>query len=344
MAKGKNKKSGFIVKFIAVIITLVILVVCICLTGFASRNQTTNKWFGNGDVHSWTLANTAAKDDDDGSGDVDGEEQPNNNGLSIATFALAAEDYAAYGISEQSIKAGVLNARYTPDNTSNKRTNWTWRWSGKNSWSNDKVLSDYVTFTPGNNEAPNCTYAVKQSFGDTIIVECNSVAKPELKAATRIEYLARYDSIDYDSDLYFNCNTPTNIFEMLEASDDVYTCVPTSYSANLTFKLGSDFAKVTKFTNYVENDIHIENVTASLILYDDILSGDDEFLEDYVKYYLNNNNSCIYTLYSTITCYYNDVEYYTFTSINDIYLDDESIKVLSVDPQKVTIPNGVIVC
>lgn len=343
MAKGKNKKSGFIGKFIAVIVTLVILVVCICLTGFASRNQTTNKWFGNGDVHSWTLANAAAKDDDDG------EEQPNNNGLSIATFALAAEDYAAYGISERAIEAKAIEVRFEPWTTSNRMVTMTLAWKNYSDWSDptineERIIEDYVELNQGADNSRKATIAVLQPFGDPLILTVTSIDDPSLTASVQIDYMARFDDF-FNGGEYVAKIDSVDILNGLVSCDD-YTITPTRYEAEYAISVEDAFYtwSINEGNDEaLKGDITYFTTWTGALELSELLSSYNYSTYEAVQYYTETGNDVLFTLKAKIKCFYDDKELYTFENLNDILISEQLAKQWKVTANSMTVtPDRII--
>lgn len=326
MTRSKRTSSrAIIVLAVLLLAAVVALVAAIGSQGFTIKNA--KKWF-----KGWGNPDNVGDAGDD---------------ISISTYALAVEDYADYGISEQAIEAGVLTVQYKPANTTNKRTGWTFRFAG-NAWSQGKVLSDYVVFTAGANYAPECTYEVLKPFGDTIIVEATSRANSSLKATTNIDYLARFQYFwggDGTSELALNA--PLNVFERLDCDGKPYSIVPTSYSANITITLDNNLwnwiqenidDKPQKVWSY-ENCQYLANVTGAISWSDWFDDNGGGFIDsDFAAYYDETGRVIFGRIEAEITCYYNGEEMYTFTDGEYIEFTVESIEAVSVYPTEIS-PN-----
>lgn len=242
----------------------------------------------------------------------------NENEYVISARALSEGEFAAYGISPQAIKAGVLTVNYEPVDATNNRTNFTYKFA-QNAWSEGKNLADYVTFTPGTNHAPNCTYEVLQPFGATIVVEATSLANPELKAQTNIDYLARYNTFWQDGNVhYLGADNMVNIF-LDFTSNEVYSIRPTSYSADIEVTPNqsfNDWLKTTDHGGCTENTKYTKTgVTGAFDLSEALkLFQIDSPVGAYVApYWAEVGGEEQFVVSATITCYYEGKEYYTFS-------------------------------
>lgn len=268
------------------------------------------------------------------------------DGISIATYAFTADDYAAYGISEQAIEAGVLTAEYKPFNTTNKRTGWTFKFAG-NEWSQGKVLSDYVLFTPGANYAPECTYQVLQPFGDTIIAEATSRANSALKATTRIDYILKYSSI-YDGDIYLNSYYENfDLFGEMYSTDECCSIVPDSFSADLKIYLHEDFENWME-ENYDgcwgDSCVTLNNVTAPFS-FESVTEGDgDVGAYSISQYYYETGSIDIFRLEYVVRCYYEGELMYTFgEQWKLIDFTPSAFEEMSTSPTNIITPDHIIV-
>lgn len=281
----------------------------------------------------WSRKNSAASGDD-----------TSQDRIEIASYSLAAEDFAAYGISEQAVNAGVLTAEYTPLNTTNKRTSWTWRFEG-NEWSTGKNVSDYVKFTAGTNYAPECTYEVLQPFGDTIIVEATSRANSQLKATTNIDYIVKYSDFWNGEDKVLEFGEEVNVFTDLVTEDACWTVEPTSYYANIKVTLAPEFDNWLSDNGYeawngsVEN---FEDVTGAVSL-ESLVGAGDASPSIFARYFFDTNKSmeCYYFLVTAeITAYIGDKSAYTFTRSEGLWLSEACVTAWGTPPTNVTIPGG----
>ncbi len=265
--------------------------------------------------------------------------------ISIVSYALTADDYAAYGISDEAIEAGVLTAKYTPLNTTNKRTGWTWKFAG-NEWSQGKVLSDYVAFTAGANYAPELTYEVLQPFGDTIIVEAVSRANSALKSTTHIDYLARYSYIFDGGNFDIGYHEDLDIFSDLY-TDDCYSVVPDAYSATVTLEVNSGFSDwVLEEYGDTESVLGpIKNVTGAISYEDWFLSQTNYITEERFSRYITEISPGDYfaTVRVTVICYYQGEEMYTFMDIEDMYFSEEALQLMAVPPTGVSTPEHIVI-
>lgn len=326
------KKSGK-GKVIAISIFVFLLAVAIVIAcGIGSRDYDTGKWFQQPDVTKWFYSWGKKTDND------------NNEDIVLTTYALSADEYAAYGIEPQAISAGVLTATFTPSNTTNKRTNWTFSWAG-NDWSKDKNISNYIQFTPGTDYAPECTYSVLRDFGDSIIVECSSRANPSLKASTRFEYMAKFSSIWGNGSLSLDYGEDLDIFYDLYSDDYCWSIEPDSYVATkVSLKLTNDFHKFiidTYDESWENEDIIYENVTTP-IKWDTLFYPTLQELAS--AYYNETDWTDIFDVSVSIDCYYNGKVVYSFNDMETIDLTPNAFSLMAIPPTDIMItPNGTVI-
>lgn len=273
-----------------------------------------------------------------------GADDTSQDNISIAYTTLTADDFAAYGVSENAISAGVLRVEYSPANTSNKRTGFNWGFAG-NEWSTGKNIADYVKFTAGANYAPECTYEVLQPFGDTIIVEATSRANSALKATTHIEYMARYSDIWNGEDLVLNYGEKIDLFKDLYA-DDIYSVSPDSFSANVTVSLNSDFNTWLRENGHYDSawdgeTIVFENLIESIDYKQicDVAEGlNDSLFAEY--YYAVGSNTVIWNFDLTVTCNYQGKVVYTFKIRKDVYFSVAALEQMTIPADNMNFVDG----
>lgn len=111
-----------------------------------------------------------------------------NNGMSLMSVKLMSAEYETYGVTNSAESAFVLNATISPDSAANQGVSWNAFWLGANSgFSQDKVVSDYVTITPQEN-GTSLMIECLAPFGDTIVVEAVSQDNPDIKAFCELDY------------------------------------------------------------------------------------------------------------------------------------------------------------
>ena len=326
MARSKRTSSRAIVVLVALLLAAIVAVVAaIGSQGFTNKNVKT--WFN-------------------GWGNADNVGDPGNS-ISLATYALTAEDYADFGISEQAIEAKVITAEFEPANATNKRVNWVWKWAGDNpEWSEDKAITDYVEFTAASNYAPELTFAVIEPFGDGIIVECTSRAKPELSDSVQIEYIVKYNEFEGDLDLDYG--ESIDFFSMLTTEDSTWTIVPDAYSATVTVYYSPAVMNDVYEQNGDDVDDYVvfDNITGPLTwerLWD--VYPETPYEPSVAKYCIDHNNKFFLELDAKITCYYKGEAIYTFTvkQTCSVYFTAECIEEMSIPPTSVKLPGSTIV-
>lgn len=322
--------------FISVAVFVIVLALVIAC-GIGSQNSS-GKWFTNGNVLTWF--------DNWGKGAEKPNDDTSNDNIAIASYALTADDFAAYGVSENAISAGVLTAEYTPSNTTNKRTGFTWRFAG-NEWSNGKNIADYVKFTAGAHYAPECTYEVLQPFGDTIIVEATSRANSALKATTQIDYMARYDDPWGDSDIcLYNLDYLPIFDELCNSAGEPYSITPDSFSATVKITVDQNYIDWLNSKGYEQcNDkvVTYENVTENIpfskIFYDTDLNP--EWMAELCSE--NGTADAYFRVTATITCYYEGEELYSFTDIEGVWVAPELLEQMGIPGESLDMPDKVII-
>ena len=118
------------------------------------------------------------------------------SGISLMSTKIAAEDYAAYGVSPLAESAQTLTATVTPSNATDKTVDWTVAWvNASSSWANGKTVTDYVTVTPTSDGALTATVECLQAFGEQIKVTVVSRANDSAKAEATVDYEKRLLSV-----------------------------------------------------------------------------------------------------------------------------------------------------
>lgn len=118
------------------------------------------------------------------------------SGILLKSMKIAAEDYAAYGVSPLAESAQTLTATISPSNAADKTVDWTVAWvNAGSSWANGKTVTDYVTVTPTSDGALTATVECLQAFGEQIKVTVTSRANTSAKAEATVDYAKQVVSI-----------------------------------------------------------------------------------------------------------------------------------------------------
>ena len=125
------------------------------------------------------------------------------SGISLKSAKIAAEDYAAYGVSPLAESAQTLTATITPSNAADKTVDWAVAWvNASSSWANGKTVTDYVTVTPTSDGALTATVECLQAFGEQIKVTVTSRQNAEATASATVDYAKRLLQVQvFDSSL-----------------------------------------------------------------------------------------------------------------------------------------------
>ena len=117
-----------------------------------------------------------------------------NGNISLASYALSAEDYEAYGISKEAKEAYVVNAAFTPAETTYQEVDFaayfdTTSKPEYSTWANGEVVTDYATITPTADGSCTATVEVKKAFSAPIIVKATSRHDSNVYATIRLNYV-----------------------------------------------------------------------------------------------------------------------------------------------------------
>lgn len=323
--------------FIAFLIVLIVAAM-ICACGYGS--QVNGEWFKNGNVATWF--NSWGKDRDD----------TEKDNISLASYSIASSDFAAYGISPQALEAKVITVDFEPVNTTNKRIGWSCHWKNAQSeWASGKNINDYVDFVPASNFGASATLAVKQPFGEPVVVTATSRANSALTSSSQFEYVARYSALWDENDFFMTSREDIyNIFDNLYISDS-YTVLPTTLSANVTFKVNPllvSYLREHSDSFDLNETVSFDNVTQG-IKYTDLYGELNSFNEKLVAaFYLENDVSeCDYYAFDIsvrMICSYIDVTgnevKYEFHDSRYIMFTDDFVTEISTPPTNITTNPG----
>ncbi len=330
---GNHKKhlSG---KSILAIVIAVLIVTAALVTawGIGSEGFTQNN-----PLHFFNDWGTATVQPDD---TVDDTEKDN---ISLASYALATSDFAAYGISPQALEAKVITVDFEPANTTNKRIGWVCKWKDATStWARGKNINDYVDFVPAADFGASATLAVKQPFSEPVIVTATSRANSALTSSSQFDYVARYSGLS-NMKTTFDFNDVIDVFDDLYIADD-YTVLPTECVANVTFEVETELLSYLNShgcdCNASEN---YNNITGAITWYD-FFSPLNGFDFDYVSKFLLEQDQEIGYITVEMTCKYTDgfgnEVVYTFTDSECVSLSDACIDEISTPPTDITVNPG----
>ncbi len=329
------KAKKIFLGFLALIIAIGAVIAC----GIGSQNSN-GEWFKNGNVLTWF--NSWGKDKDDSEKD----------NISLASYALAKSDFEAYGISPQALEAKVITVDFEPVNTTNKRIGWNCHWKNAQSeWASGKNINDYVDFVPAPNFGASATLAVKEPFGEPVVVTATSRADSRLSSSSQFEYVARYSGLWNENDFYMTSREDIyNIFDNLYISDS-YTVLPTTLVANVTFKVNPRLVAYLREHSDsfdLNETVSFNNVTQG-IKYTDLYGELNSFNEKLVAaFYLENdiNDTDFYAFDITVimTCSYVDVTgnevKYEFHDSRYIMFTDDFVTEISTPPTNITTNPG----
>ncbi len=329
---GKKHLSG---KAVLAIVIAVLIVAAALVTAWAIGSEGFTQ---NNPLHFFNDWGTATVQPDEPNDDTE------KDNISLASYALDKADFAAYGISPQALEAKVITVDFEPANTTNKRIGWVCKWKDATStWASGKNINDYVDFVPAADFGASATLAVKQPFGEPVIVTATSRANSALTSSSQFDYVARYDNLWGEGDLVLDYEQEIDVFKDLYASD-WYTVIPTEYVANVTFEVETELLSYLNShgcdCNASEN---YNNITGAITWYD-FFSPLNGFDFDYVSKFLLEQDQEIGYITVEMTCKYTDgfgnEVVYTFTDSECVSLSDACIDEISTPPTDITVNPG----
>ncbi len=205
-----NKKS-FITGIVSLVIAAALFVtVSIGSLGFTNWNVKT--WF-----NSWGKGGQTSVTPPDNMGDItppavdfEGENAGVNgallpsevkgNGVRLMVSAIAAEDYAEYGVSPLSDSAYTVTATIEPDSATDKTVTYSMAFdtsesSNYETWANGENPADYLTISQGSAGSAEAVLSVQAEFGAPIKVTATSQSTPEVSASFVVHYIQRMESV-----------------------------------------------------------------------------------------------------------------------------------------------------
>lgn len=211
-------RGNKIVNAIIAFVIVGVLAVGVCCLGFASRGND-GKWFGGfKDLSSWHWSDgssenkpdipdtpdnpdtpdTPDKPDESYGGNVaggaiitDGE----NNGISLLSAEIPAEDYEEYGINTLAETAYTLTATIDTNDDVLSQLEWNIEFvNPSSSWASGKNLSSYVTMSVSS-DTHSATLSCAQAFGEQIKVTVKAKWYPEVKAVCTVDYIKRLTGV-----------------------------------------------------------------------------------------------------------------------------------------------------
>lgn len=124
-------------------------------------------------------------------GDGDG------NGIRIKSVKIAAEDYAANGISPLAENAYQLTATITPANVSETKAEWSLGFvDSESKWADGKEVTDYMTLTPTSEGSLTANVAILQAYGEPIVITVKTTDGTEYSATCICDYVKRIEKIN----------------------------------------------------------------------------------------------------------------------------------------------------
>lgn len=325
------KKKNIIISIIVLILAAAIVIAC----GIGSQNSA-GKWFQNPNVLTWF--NSWGKD-------KPVEDDMEKDNISLASYALETADFAAYGISPQALEAKVITVNFEPANTTNKRIGWVCKWKDATStWASGKNINDYVSFVPAADFGASATLAVKQPFGEPVIVTATSRANSALTSSSQFEYVARYSDLsNMKTTLDFGDNV--DVFDDLYICDD-YTVLPTECIAKISFTVDDELQAYLVSKNSDTNyEFVLENVTGAISWQAFIGEFNAFDYSDVAAYFLAKDyGGDLGVLTCEMTCKYTDSfgseVVYTWTDFQSICFSRSCINEMSTPPTNITVNPG----
>lgn len=278
--------------------------------------------------------------------------------MSLSTYGIVEEDYEKYGIPARATNSKLIVADFTPTNTTDTRCRWTWKWKDG---STTEPVEDYVYFNPEANNGSSCAVGCLQPFRKTILLTCTSVADSKITSTTKIEYVARYDSICNENDYVMeHFQDAINVFQGFYISDEEYegTVIPDSFEADVEITVDNDlFELIFEENSDAAESIYYKNIKGAIpymtdevvgsnMKYDyDMYGWRDEltaFSSSYVaQYCVDNDTNHIGYISVRIRCYYKGEFIYEFIDERDWVLSAGCLAEIKTPPQGLNTPPEV---
>lgn len=325
------KKQKVLISIVVLILAVALVIAC----GIGSQDNN-GKWFQNGNVLTWFSS---------WGKDKPAEDDTEKDNISLASYALDKADFAAYGISPQALEAKVITVDFEPANTTNKRIGWTCKWKNPLSeWASGKNINDHVDFVPAADFGASATLAVKQPFGEPVIVTATSRANSALTSSSQFDYVARYSQLWDDSDLTLDFYENVNVFAGLY-TDESYTVLPTECIANVKVELNTDLFNYLKAAGEdINSEVIYENVIGEITWYEFIGQFNGFNYSKVAAWFNETGGDTVFYVFVTMTCTYtdgfgSDVSY-TWTDSEGVWLTDACIAEMSTPPTDITVNPG----
>ncbi len=325
------KKQKVLISMVVLILMAALVIAC----GIGSQDNN-GKWFQNGNVLTWFSS---------WGKDKPAEDDTEKDNISLANYALATSDFAAYGISPQALEAKVITVNFEPTNTTNKRIGWTCKWkSPLSEWARGKNINDYVDFVPAADFGASATLAVKQPFGEPVIVTATSRANSALTSSSQFDYVARYSQLWGDGDLTLDFGDNIDVFENLY-TDECYTVLPTNCLADISIELNEDLFTYLRSKNCDVNNKLEFFEAPGFISWEQIMAELNDFRYSEVAAWFNETGGdTVFYVFVTMTCMYTDGfggdVIYTWTDSEPVYFSDSCITEMSTPPTDITVNPG----
>lgn len=332
---GKKHLSGKAVLAI-VIAVLIVTAALVTAWGIGSEGFTQNN-----PLHFFNDWGTATVQPDE----PNEPDDTSKDNISLASYALDKADFAAYGISPQALEAKVITVDFEPANTTNKRIGWVCKWKDATStWASGKNINDYVDFVPAADFGASATLAVKQPFGEPVIVTATSRANSALTSSSQFDYVARYSQLWGDGDLTLDFYENVNVFAGLY-TDESYTVLPTECIANVKVELNTDLFNYLKAAGEdINSEVIYENVIGEITWYEFIGQFNGFNYSKVAAWFNETGGDTVFYVFVTMTCMYTDGfggdVIYTWTDSEPIYFSDSCITEMSTPPTDITVNPG----
>lgn len=165
------------------------------------------------------------------------------NGIMLSSSdATTASD----GTSSQTIIATV-----TPSSATKKALTWSIAFKNANStWAKGKNVTDYVTIAPSSSNDAICVVSCVQSFGEQIIVKCQSKFYPEVYATATVDCVSKVKSAKLNiGNISVNLGGTTEIlYEINKGTTGPGGVVKATVEKNDTYTIDKDYNVTVSFS------------------------------------------------------------------------------------------------
>ncbi len=236
-----NKK----IKIIAIIIVLILIV----STGFGLVAHYSN-WFTNWDK--FNPFNWEKNDQDDKQDKYFAGAFVNpsiNNGISVVSSAIAAEDFESNNISAEADTGYTLTATLQSNQTRNMQIDWFVSWQKESDWSNGKNVSDYLTLNTTTTQSGEAVILTcHKDFAEKINIVATSNLDKTKKAFCVVDYIKKVKFINYRIGEQEFSNISLHSINFIHANTPCYVYYEPVYSENYTLNVNYECEVVGKFT------------------------------------------------------------------------------------------------